>query len=200
MDFEVIALGTNSTEPRPAPWEKLRKRRAKRKGDSGAPSKSFSSVAMLEQGKFREHQATAVDAYDPYGPPKPTPACCHRRGSKCLWNRSYADPITFVRLLDTDTAIPGQTDTFSSFEAVSLRGGTLVFRGLGPHDGGGQEIEGVFAYASGDLQVIADRRFLEAQEPSRSLAYRQTTVTPRSSMVAGPGSQGFTTALTVSSM
>ena len=60
-------------------------------------------------------------------------------------------PVTFSKVADTDTAIPGGTGNFEDFGTPSIGGGEVAFRGRGSFPQ-----QGVYTDVSGSLRVVAD--------------------------------------------
>jgi hypothetical protein len=66
-------------------------------------------------------------------------------------------PITFVKIVDTNTPAPGGFgDNFSSFGNPAISGGTVAFRAEAPGFRG-STLDGIYSY-DGALHVVADRR------------------------------------------
>ena len=64
---------------------------------------------------------------------------------------AIAQTVTFTKIVDTDTPIPGGTGTFTTFGDRSLDQGILAFIGHG------LDQSGVYLYVNGELSVVADR-------------------------------------------
>ncbi len=59
--------------------------------------------------------------------------------------------ITFTKIVDTSTPIPGGTGNFTSFSAPSLRDGNLAFNAFGP-----SSQSGIYTFINGSLGAVAD--------------------------------------------
>src|SRR5215471_9026122 len=63
---------------------------------------------------------------------------------------AVAQPISFITVADTNTAIPSGTGNFTGVSAPAVSGGQVAFKGTGASQ------QGMYEWISGNLSVVSD--------------------------------------------